>query len=132
MFLLAGGVVAGVGGVGELEVGAQDVDAGLALVLVGGVVGEACEGVDAAEADGWGVGAEFVDGLGEALGVQPGGFAVGAGLVDALAAVGDDQDDERAGPATTPKESFTRSKSVFASSFVVRSISWKSSRATRL
>ncbi|MEV8396707.1 hypothetical protein [Streptomyces niveus] len=39
VFLLKGGVVAGVGGVGELEVGAQDVDAGLAQALVGGVVG---------------------------------------------------------------------------------------------
>ncbi|WP_261992344.1 hypothetical protein [Streptomyces sp. MS191] len=52
VFLQVGGVGAGVGGEGELEVGAQDVDAGLAEAVVGCVVGEAGEGVDAAEADG--------------------------------------------------------------------------------
>ncbi|MFC8201586.1 hypothetical protein ACFUTV_40295 [Streptomyces sp. NPDC057298] len=66
-------------------------------IFVEGVVGEAGEGVDAAELDGWGVGSEFVDGLGEAFGVEAGGFAVGAGLVDALAAVGDDEGDEGSG-----------------------------------
>ncbi|WP_440582006.1 hypothetical protein [Streptomyces flavofungini] len=54
--------------------------------------------MDAPELDSWRVRAEFVDGLGEAFGVQPGGFAVGAGFVDALAEVGDDQRDERTGP----------------------------------
>ncbi|MFI2906953.1 hypothetical protein ACG2OD_01600 [Streptomyces sp. PDY-4] len=80
------------------KVGAQNVDAGLAQAVVGGVVGEAGQGVDASEPDGRGVGSEFVDGLGEAFGMEPGGFAVGAGFVHALAAVGDDQGDERAGP----------------------------------
>ncbi|GAA5608779.1 hypothetical protein Sgri01_07148 [Streptomyces griseus] len=97
VFLLMGRIGAGVGGERELEVGAQDVDAGLAKAVVGGVVGEACQCVDATESDGWGVGAEFVDGLGEALGVEPGGLAVSAGFVDALAAVGDDQGDECTG-----------------------------------
>ncbi|MFF1405151.1 hypothetical protein [Streptomyces sp. NPDC058294] len=63
--------------------------------------------------------------------MQPGGFPVGAGLVDALAAVGDDQGDEGPAPATTPKESFTKSKSVLASSFALVSTSWKSSRYTK-
>lgn len=94
VFLSVGGVTAGVGGEGQLEVSAQDVDAGLAEAVVGGVVGEASQGVNAAELDGWGVGSEFVDGLGEALGVQARVFAVGAGFVDALAAVGDDQGNE--------------------------------------
>jgi hypothetical protein len=64
--------------------------------------------------------------------VQPGGLAVSAGFVDALAPVGQDQSDGAPAPATTPKESFTKSKSVFASSFVVRSIPWKSRRTTKL
>ncbi|MDK1476947.1 hypothetical protein QNO07_26730 [Streptomyces sp. 549] len=59
--------------------------------------------MDATEPHGGGVGAEFVDGLGEALGVQAGGFTVGAGLIHALAAVGDDQGDERAGPGHHPE-----------------------------
>lgn len=46
------------------------------------------------------------NGLGEALGVQPGGLAVGAGLVDALAAVGDDQGDERTCPSDHPEGEF--------------------------
>jgi len=54
--------------------------------------------VDAAEPDGWGIRAKSLDGLGEPFGAEPGGFAVGAGFVDALAAVGDDQGDEHAGP----------------------------------
>ncbi len=91
------GQVSGIGGERQPEVGAQDVDAGLAQAVVGGVVGEPGQGVDAAEADGGGVGAEFVDGLGEPLGVQTGGLPVGAGLVNALAAVGDDQGDEGTG-----------------------------------
>ncbi|WP_158718779.1 hypothetical protein [Streptomyces griseus] len=62
--------------------------------------------MDASEPDGREVGAEFVDGLGEAFGVEPGGFAMGAGLVDALAAVGDDQGDERAGPRDHPEGEF--------------------------
>ncbi|WP_235023612.1 hypothetical protein [Streptomyces sp. WAC05374] len=91
-------VVAGVRGEGELEVGAQDVNAGLAQAVVGGVVGESGQGVDAAEPDGSGVRAESLDGLGEAFGVEPGSLAVRPGLINALAAVGDDQSDERAGP----------------------------------
>ncbi|MEU1777008.1 hypothetical protein ABZ601_31450 [Streptomyces sp. NPDC012842] len=91
VLLLASGVVAGVGGEGKLKVGAQDVDAGLAQVVVGGVVGETGQCVNATEPDGRGVRAEFVDSLGKAFAVEP----VGAGLVDALAAVGDDQGDER-------------------------------------
>jgi hypothetical protein len=43
---------AGVGRERQSEVGAQDVDAGLSEGVVGGVVGEAGQGVDAAEADG--------------------------------------------------------------------------------
>ncbi|MFC8217910.1 hypothetical protein ACFUTY_07025 [Streptomyces sp. NPDC057362] len=54
--------------------------------------------MDAAEPDGRGVRPEFVDGQREALGVKPGCFAMGAGLVDALTPVGDDQGDERTGP----------------------------------
>ncbi|MET7887800.1 DUF6233 domain-containing protein [Streptomyces avermitilis] len=65
--------------------------------VIGGVIGKASQSVNASELDGWGVGSEFVDGLGEALGVQPRVFTVGAGFVDALAAVGDDQGDERTG-----------------------------------
>ncbi len=49
--LLVGGVIAGVGGKGQLEVGAQDVDAGLAQVVVRGIAGEAGQGVDAPEPD---------------------------------------------------------------------------------
>ncbi|MGW2749120.1 hypothetical protein [Streptomyces sp. NPDC001450] len=97
MFLLMGGVVAGVESEGQLEIGAQNVDTGLPQVVVGGVVGESGQGVDASEADGWRVGSEFVDGLGEALGVQSGGFPVGAGFVDALPTVGDNQGDESTG-----------------------------------
>ncbi len=93
-----GRIGAGVRGERELEVGAQDVDAGLPQAVVGGVVGQAGQRVDATKPDGRGVGAEFVDGVGEAFGVEAGGFAAGAGFVDALAAVGDDQGDERAGP----------------------------------
>lgn len=74
VFLLVGGIVAGVGGERKLEVGAQDVDAGLAKAVVGDVVGEAGQGVNAAELDGRGVGAELLDGLGEAFGVKPRGF----------------------------------------------------------
>ncbi|MFD6243130.1 MULTISPECIES: hypothetical protein [Streptomyces] len=59
--------------------------------------------MDAPKSDGWGVRAEFVDGLREALGVEPGGLAVGAGFVDALTAVGDDQGDERTGPGDHAK-----------------------------
>ncbi|WP_353962221.1 hypothetical protein [Streptomyces anulatus] len=92
------GRVAGVGGEGQAEVGTQDVNAGLPQAVVGGVVSKASQGVDAAEPDGRGVRAEFVDGLGEAFGVKPSCFAVGACFVDALAAVGDDQGDERTGP----------------------------------
>ncbi|MFJ3806100.1 hypothetical protein ACIPWE_06985 [Streptomyces sp. NPDC090073] len=54
--------------------------------------------MDAAEANRGRVRAGFVDGLGEPFRVEPGGFAVGAGLIGALAAGGDDQGDERAGP----------------------------------
>ncbi|MFD0396418.1 hypothetical protein ACFQ3Z_46200 [Streptomyces nogalater] len=35
------------------------------------------------------------NGLGEAFGVEPGGFSVSAGFVDALTAVGDDERNER-------------------------------------
>ncbi|MEV0781071.1 hypothetical protein [Streptomyces sp. NPDC050428] len=75
----------------------------------------------------------MLNGLSEALAVQPGGFAVCTGLVDTPAAVGNDQGETSApAPATTPKESFTRSKSVFASSFAVLSISLKSRSTTKL
>ncbi|WP_435813030.1 hypothetical protein [Streptomyces rochei] len=92
------GQVTGGGGERETEVGAQDVDAGLAQVVVGGIVGEASQGVDSTKADGWGIRTELVDGLGEALGVEPGGFPVSASLIDTLAAVGDDQSNKCAGP----------------------------------
>ncbi|GAA3487667.1 hypothetical protein GCM10018987_17460 [Streptomyces cremeus] len=59
--------------------------------------------MDAAQAYGGGVGAEFVDGRREAFGVQAGGLAVGAGLIHALAAVGDDQGDERTGSCDHPE-----------------------------
>ncbi|MEU3704489.1 hypothetical protein AB0E82_19645 [Streptomyces anulatus] len=98
MFLLVGRGVAGVWGKGESEVGAQDVCAGLAKVVVGSVVGKAGQGVDASEPDSWGVRAELVDCLGEALGVQPGSLTVGTRLVDVLTAVPDDEGDERASP----------------------------------
>ncbi|MGW3464523.1 hypothetical protein ACWDE9_35270 [Streptomyces olivaceoviridis] len=55
VFLLVGGVIAGVGGEGKLEAGAQNVNAGLAQAVVGGVVGEAGQGVDAPEPDSRGV-----------------------------------------------------------------------------
>ncbi len=98
VFLLVCGAVARIWGEGELEVGAQNVDARLAQVVVGGVVGKTSQGMDATQPDGRGVRAKFVDGLGEALGVQPGGFPVGASFVDALPAVGDDQGDKGTGP----------------------------------
>jgi hypothetical protein len=63
--------------------------------------------------------------------VEPGGFAVRAGFVDALASVGDDRATSAPAPATTPKKSFTSSKSLVAASFLVLSISWKSSRYSR-
>ncbi|CAM5543472.1 hypothetical protein SBADM41S_00014 [Streptomyces badius] len=84
--------------------------------------------MDATKSDGWRVGAEFVDGLGKAFCVQTGGFAVGSGLVDALAPVGDDQSDERA--AEQP-EGFTGKPRASRSSFAVESSSWKSSSTTR-
>ncbi|WP_461025913.1 hypothetical protein [Streptomyces sparsus] len=55
---------------------------------------------------------------------------MGAGLIHALAAVGDDQGDERAGPGDHAEGELTKSKSVAASSFAVRSISRKSSSTT--
>ncbi|MFJ3099588.1 hypothetical protein, partial [Streptomyces hydrogenans] len=97
MFFLVGGIAAGVGGEGELEVSAQNVDAGLAQAVVGSVVGEACQGVDTSETDRRRLRAELVDDRGEALCVEPGGVAVGAGLIDTLATVGHDQGDERSG-----------------------------------
>ncbi|MFH8411395.1 hypothetical protein ACH4FX_42565 [Streptomyces sp. NPDC018019] len=54
--------------------------------------------MDATEPNGRAVRAKFVDRRGETLSVGPGGFAVGTGLVDALAAVGDDEGDEGTGP----------------------------------
>ncbi len=42
--------------------------------------------MDPTEPDCRGVGAELVDGLGEAFGVKPGGLPVGTDLVDALSA----------------------------------------------
>ncbi|MEV6782705.1 hypothetical protein [Streptomyces sp. NPDC051098] len=63
VFLLVGWIFAGVGGVGELKIGAQNVDAGLAEAVVGGVVGEASQGVNAPESDCRRVRAELVDGL---------------------------------------------------------------------
>ncbi|MFC8075035.1 hypothetical protein ACFUN8_05800 [Streptomyces sp. NPDC057307] len=59
--------------------------------------------MDAAEADGGGVGAQLLKGLSEAFGVEPGGFAVGARLVDTPASIGDDQGDERTGPGNYPE-----------------------------
>ncbi|MGQ4410380.1 hypothetical protein ACN6K8_001554 [[Kitasatospora] papulosa] len=103
VFLLMCRVVAGVGGEGELEVGAQDIDAGLPQAVVGGIVGKAGQSVDAAEPDGRGVRAELVDGLGEALSVEPGGFPVGASLINTLAAIGHDQGDKRASPGDHPE-----------------------------
>ncbi|MFT9474742.1 hypothetical protein [Streptomyces sp. 11-1-2] len=97
-FFLASGIVTGVGGEGKLEIGAQNIDARLAQPVVGCVVSKAGKGVNATEPDGRGVGAELFDGLGEALGMEPGGLPVSAYLVDALATVGNDQGDERAGP----------------------------------
>ncbi|WP_199745507.1 hypothetical protein [Amycolatopsis sp. WAC 04182] len=64
--------------VGHAEVGAQDVDDGLPLVLV--VLGEAFERVKAAEPDGGLVGAELLDGLGVQLG-DPARGGIGAGGV---------------------------------------------------
>ncbi|WP_449479920.1 hypothetical protein [Streptomyces avidinii] len=55
VFVPVGGVLSRVGGEGELEVRAQNVDAGLAQAVVGGVVRQAGEGVDAPEPDGRGV-----------------------------------------------------------------------------
>ncbi|MFI6254364.1 hypothetical protein [Streptomyces sp. NPDC051016] len=87
----------GFGGVGQAEVGAQDVDAGLAQGPGGGVVGEAGQGVHPAQAHGGGGVAELGDGGGEAFGVQAGVLAQGAVFVDALAPVGHHQGDEGAG-----------------------------------
>ncbi|MFD4866253.1 hypothetical protein [Streptomyces sp. NPDC058412] len=97
VFLLIAGGVSGVGCEGKLQVGAQDVDAGLTETVVRGIVGQAGQGVHATELDGGGVRAELVAGLGEPLGMA-GGIAVRTGLVDTLAAVRDDQGDERASP----------------------------------
>ncbi|MDW4908171.1 hypothetical protein RB628_23200 [Streptomyces sp. ADMS] len=80
--------------IGESQVGAQDIDTGLPERVGRSVVGESSQGVDTAEADGSGFVAELRHGGGEALGVQAGGFAQSAVLVDALASVGDDQGDQ--------------------------------------
>lgn len=114
VFFLEGGVLAGVGSDGELEVGAQEVNAGLAQAVVRGVVSESGQGVDAVKLDGRRVRAELLDGLGEAFGVEPGGFAVGAGVIDALAAVGD----ERAGPSDHAEGEFDQVEESFGVEFL--------------
>ncbi|MFE2700791.1 hypothetical protein ACFXI6_18215 [Streptomyces mirabilis] len=81
----------GLSGVREAEVGAEDVEAGLAQVAGRGVVGETGEGVHSAEAHCGGCVAELGDGGGEAFGVQTGGLPQSAVLVDALAPVSHDQ-----------------------------------------
>lgn len=86
------------GGVGQAEIGAQDVDARLAQAAGGGVVCKAGQGVHPAEADRDGFVAELGDGGSEAFAVQTGVVSQGAILVEALAPVGDDQGDEGAGP----------------------------------
>ena len=98
-----GCVLAGVGLVGHAQVGAQDVDAGLALL--GPVIGQPGHRVDPGQPHGGLVGAELPGRRGESLVQQPGSFAflgppgelvLLAGEVlgefgDALAAVGGDQ-----------------------------------------
>ncbi|MFD0507719.1 hypothetical protein ACFQ0G_43100 [Streptomyces chiangmaiensis] len=93
----------GLGGVRQAEVGAQDIDAGLAQVAGGGVVGGAGQGVYAAKADRGRVVAELGDSRSEAFRVQAGCLAQGAVLVYALASVGDDQGDQGAGPGDDPE-----------------------------
>jgi hypothetical protein len=63
--------VAGIGVVGQAQERAQYVDAGLAEVAGAGVVGEPGQGVDAAELDCGGGGAELGDGGGEPVGALP-------------------------------------------------------------
>ncbi|MCX5443754.1 MULTISPECIES: hypothetical protein [unclassified Streptomyces] len=75
----------GFAGVGQAQVGAQHVDAGLTQIAGGGVVGEAGQSMHTAEPDRYGVVAELADCRGEAFGVQAGGLTQGAVLVDALA-----------------------------------------------
>ncbi|WP_334664600.1 hypothetical protein [Streptomyces cyaneofuscatus] len=76
----------GVGFVGHAEVGAEHVDAYLALF--GPVVGEACHGVDAGEADGGLFVAELFGGFGVPLGELGGVRPVGGAFVQELFAVG--------------------------------------------
>ncbi|MFD4116809.1 hypothetical protein ACFWSJ_25575 [Streptomyces niveus] len=66
--------------------------------------------MDATEAYGWGDVAELRDSGGEAFGVEPRGFAVSAGLIHALAVVGDDQGDEGTGPGDHPEGKFHQVK----------------------
>ncbi len=82
----------------QAQIGAQDVDARLARLAGGGVVGEAGQGVHAPEAHGGGLLTQLGDGGGEALGMQPGGVPPRPVLVDALTPVGHDQGDQGTGP----------------------------------
>jgi hypothetical protein len=72
--------------IGHAQVGAQDVDAGLALGRP--VVGQAGHGVDAGEADRGPVAAELVGGIGVPVGELLGVGTVGVAFGQALLAVG--------------------------------------------
>jgi len=74
----------------------------------GSVVGEAGQGVHAAQAHRGGVLAELGDGRGEAFGVHAGRLAQGTVLVDSLAPVSTTSATRAPAPATTPKASFTK------------------------
>ena len=90
------GAVARVGVVGQAQVGAENVDAGLPVLLP--VVGQPGHGVHAGQAHrGLGV-AELGGDRGEPLVEDPGPVMGGVGLGDLLPPVGHDQRDERAGP----------------------------------
>lgn len=81
-----------VGGVGHAELGAEDIDAGLAAGLP--VVGEVGECVGATESYGGAVVAELGDAGTEAFGEQLDFFAAVGRFAELLFAVGDSQGDD--------------------------------------
>lgn len=87
----------------QAEVGAQHIDAGLAQLASRCIVGQPGQGVHGAQAHSLGVVAQLADGIGETLGVQTGGLAQSAVLVDALAPVGNDQSDKSSGCSNHPE-----------------------------
>ena len=90
-----GGLVARVRIVGQAQVGAQHIDAGLPVVLP--VISQARHGVHAGQPDRWLGIAELGCDRGEPLVEDPRPVMDGVGLGDLLPPVGHDQRDQRAG-----------------------------------